>query len=89
MTEVTVRVYGSLNDFLPAHQRQVTWPHVVDSHPSVKDVIESLGVPHPEIDLILVNGILTRVGPRMTTAPRRSGGARCGVQQHHRAIVVG
>ena len=56
MIEVTVRVYGSLNDFLPAHRRQVTWPHVVDGHASVKDLIESLGVPHPEIDLILVNG---------------------------------
>ena len=57
MIEVTVRVYGPLNDFLPAHRRQVTWMHVVDGHPSVKDVIESLGVPHPEIDLILVNGV--------------------------------
>jgi uncharacterized protein with PIN domain/sulfur carrier protein ThiS len=54
---VTVRVYCSLNDFLPAHRRQVTWTHVLDSHPSVKDLIESLGAPHPEIDLILVNGI--------------------------------
>ena len=25
MTEVTVRVYGPLNDFLPAHHRQVPW----------------------------------------------------------------
>ena len=50
MIEVTVRVYGPLNDFLPAHRRQVTWTHGVDGHPSVKDVIESLGVPHPEID---------------------------------------
>ena len=52
-----MRVYGSLNDFLPAHRRQVTWPQAVDGHPTVKDLIESLGVPHPEIDLILVNGV--------------------------------
>ncbi len=25
-------------------------------HPSVKDTIEALGVPHPEVDLLLVNG---------------------------------
>ena len=56
MIEVTVRVYGSLNDFLSPHRRQVTWPQVVDEHRSVKDLIEGLGVPHPEIDLILVNG---------------------------------
>jgi uncharacterized protein with PIN domain len=56
MIEVTVRVYGPLNDFLPAHRRQVPWLRVVDGHPSVKDLIESSGVPHPEIDLILING---------------------------------
>lgn len=55
--EVTIRAYGSLNDFLPARCRQVTRPHVVEGHPSVKDLIESVGVPHPEIDLILVNGM--------------------------------
>jgi len=57
VTEVTVRVYGSLNDFLPLQRRQITWPHVVGRRQSVKDLIESLGVPHPEIDLILANGI--------------------------------
>ena len=56
MTEVTVRVYGSLNDFLPPQRRQIAWLCVVDGRQSVKDLIESLGVPHPEIDLILVNG---------------------------------
>lgn len=54
--EVTVRVYGSLNDFLPPRRRQVAWSQVVGRHQSVKDLIESLGMPHPEIDLILVNG---------------------------------
>jgi len=57
MIDVTVRVYGPLNDFLPADHRQVTWMPVVHGHPTVKDLIESLGVPHPEIDLILANGI--------------------------------
>jgi uncharacterized protein with PIN domain len=57
MIEVTVRVYGPLNDFLPFHRRQVSWPCVVEGQPSVKDLIESVGVLHPEIDLILVNGV--------------------------------
>jgi uncharacterized protein len=57
MTDVAVRIYGPLNDFLPVRRRHVTWTHFVDGHPSVKDVIESLGVPHPEVDLILVNGV--------------------------------
>jgi hypothetical protein len=57
MTEVTVRVYGPLNDFLPLDRRQIEMPCAADSRQSVKDLIESLGVPHPEIDLILVNGV--------------------------------
>lgn len=56
MTAVTVRAYGPLNDFLPARRRQVASRHRVDGQPSVKDLVESLGVPHPEIALILVNG---------------------------------
>jgi uncharacterized protein len=56
MTQVAIRVYGSLNDFLPPQRRQIIWPRVVTGHPAVKDVIESLGVPHPEIDLVLANG---------------------------------
>jgi uncharacterized protein with PIN domain len=55
MAEVVVRVYGPLNDFLPAPRRHVACPHLVEGHPSVKDLIEGLGIPHPEIDLILVN----------------------------------
>ena len=54
---VAVRVYGSLNDFLPSHRRQATWSQVIEGRPTVKDLIEGAGVPHPEIDLILVNGI--------------------------------
>jgi uncharacterized protein with PIN domain len=56
MIEVTVRVYGPLNDFLPPGLRQTGFSRTVDGHPSVKDLIESIGVPHPEIELILVNG---------------------------------
>ncbi len=54
---VWIRVYGSLNDFLPPHRRQVAWRQAVDAHQTVKDLIEAAGVPHPEIDLILANGI--------------------------------
>jgi uncharacterized protein len=53
---VAVRVYGPLNDFLPPDRRRVTSFHVVTGHPAVRDLIESLGVPHPEVDLILANG---------------------------------
>lgn len=53
---VTIRFYAELNDFLPAEQRTITFKHCFKQADSVKDMIESLGVPHTEIDLILVNG---------------------------------
>jgi hypothetical protein len=48
MIEVTVRVYGPLNHFVPAYRRQVPWRRGVDGHPSVKDFIEGIGGPQPE-----------------------------------------
>lgn len=76
MIEVTVRAYGPLNDFLPAHRRHVPWRHGLDDHPAVKDLIERLGIPHPEIDLILVNGVsvsfdyLVQSNDRIAVFPR-------------------
>lgn len=51
-----VRFYAELNDFLPPERRQVAFRHFFYGQPSVKDIIESLGVPHTEVDLILING---------------------------------
>jgi uncharacterized protein with PIN domain len=50
------RFYAELNDFLPAAQRGLEIPYRFDGTPAVKDSIEALGVPHTEVDLILVNG---------------------------------
>ncbi|MCI0420116.1 MAG: Mut7-C ubiquitin/RNAse domain-containing protein [Acidobacteria bacterium] len=56
MFSVHLRFYAELNDFLPRPRRQVTFTHTTNSQAPVKDLIESLGVPHTEVDLILVNG---------------------------------
>ena len=48
--------HGELNFFLPRRHRNKTIEHPFDWQASIKDMIESLGVPHPEIELILVNG---------------------------------
>jgi hypothetical protein len=56
MHVATFRFYGELNDFLPPRYRQVSFPHPIQPGGSVKDAIEALGVPHPEIALLLVNG---------------------------------
>lgn len=53
---LAIRFYAELNDFLPPRRRQVELEHVLTEHASVKHVIETLGVPHTEVDLVLVNG---------------------------------
>lgn len=54
--QITIRFYEKLNDFLPPQRRKVAFTHAFNQAGSVKDLIEGLGVPHTEIDLILVNG---------------------------------
>ena len=49
------RFYAELNDFLPRDKRQKLFAYHFFGNPSVKDAIEAIGVPHPEVDLILVN----------------------------------
>ena len=56
MPGIHIRFYAELNDFLPPHRRQVRFYQQLKERTSTKDAIESLGVPHPEIDLILVQG---------------------------------
>ena len=52
---VKFRFYEELNDFLPDNKKKVPFSHSFTGNPSVKDVIEAIGVPHTEVDLILVN----------------------------------
>jgi uncharacterized protein with PIN domain len=56
MSRVQLRFYEELNDFLAPALRKVAISHVFDRRASVKDMIESFGVPHTEVDIILVNG---------------------------------
>ena len=56
MNRAYVRFYAELNDFLPRERRKVAFSHTFLLSPSIKDAIEGLGVPHTEVDLILVNG---------------------------------
>lgn len=50
------RFYEELNDFLPPARRKTTIGYAFDGHPAIKDPIEALGVPHSEVELIVVNG---------------------------------
>lgn len=72
---VTLRFYEELNDFLPPSRRKTDFDLPVNGRGSVKDLIESTGVPHTEIDLILVNGesvdfsYIVRSGDRISVYP--------------------
>ena len=50
------RFYAGLNDFLSQDRRFVEFEYDFLDIATVKDRIESFGVPHVEVDLILVNG---------------------------------
>ena len=56
MREARFRFHGALNDFLPRRQQQATITCPFNKNQSVKHLIESLGVPHVEVNRIMVNG---------------------------------
>ncbi len=55
MKSIQFRLIGSLNDFLPAKRRNEVIQVTFQGDQTYKHLIESVGVPHPEIDRILVN----------------------------------
>ena len=50
------RFYEELNDFLAPEVRKTAFAVPIDRGRSVKDAIESVGVPHTEVDLVVVDG---------------------------------
>jgi uncharacterized protein len=64
------RFYEELNDYLPAQRRKRSFAHSFEGTPAVKDVIEGLGVPHTEVDLILVDGRSARFLHRLRGGER-------------------
>ncbi|HON80431.1 MAG TPA: Mut7-C RNAse domain-containing protein, partial [Spirochaetota bacterium] len=75
MYRVTIRFYEELNDFLPRQDRKRDIEVSFNGRRSIKDFIESMGVPHVEVDLILVHGIsvdfnyLIQDGDRISVYP--------------------
>ena len=51
----TIRFYEELNDFLPPFKKKCSYTVTPAPGQTVKDLIEAENVPHPEVDLILVN----------------------------------
>ncbi len=75
MQHATFRFYAELNDFLPAERRMTAFSYFFHVGPAVRDAIEGLGVPHTEVDLVLVNGkpedfsYVLRDGDRVSVYP--------------------
>lgn len=56
MSNATFRFYEELNDFLPPERRSGEFSSRFAERATVKQAIEALGVPHTEVELILLNG---------------------------------
>ncbi len=75
MSAARFRFYAELNDFLPDESRGKELTRYFSVSGSVKDFVESFGVPHTEVDLVLANGHLVnfsypvRDGDRVSVYP--------------------
>jgi uncharacterized protein with PIN domain/sulfur carrier protein ThiS len=76
MTTAVFRFYEELNDFLPPARRKREFSARCARAATVKHMIEALGVPHTEVELVLVNGEsvgferVLRDGDRVAVYPR-------------------
>lgn len=68
--EAIFRFYAELNDFLPPDKRQRTLAVPLQEPVSVKHLIEAVGVPHPEVELILHNDVAVDFSSVVTDGDR-------------------
>ncbi|MDB5936655.1 MAG: Twitching motility protein PilT [Massilia sp.] len=76
MVTAIFRFYGELGDFLAPARRQQAFASPCAQAATAKHMIEALGVPHTEVELVLVNGEPSRFdhlladGDRVAVYPR-------------------
>jgi uncharacterized protein with PIN domain/sulfur carrier protein ThiS len=76
MVSATFRFYGELNDFLARERRGHAFTTPCARAATTKHMVEALGVPHTEVELVLVNGEPTGLddileeGDRVAVYPR-------------------
>lgn len=76
MAVAQFRFYEELNDFLAPGRRKRAFAYACARAATVKNAIEALGVPHTEVEVILVNGDsvgfshLLREGDRVSVYPK-------------------
>ena len=76
MVTATFRFYAELNDFIAPGRRGRAFATPCARAATTKHMIEALGVPHTEVDLVLVNGVsagldaMLEEGDRVAVYPR-------------------
>jgi uncharacterized protein len=76
MNYASFRFYSSLNDFLPLNRKQSEFFYSFVDRSTIKDMIEAIGIPHTEIDLIICNSepvdflYMVENGDRFSVYPR-------------------
>lgn len=50
------RFYEELNFFLPQKWQKCDFEYTFKGKPAIKDTVEAIGVPHTEVEILLVNG---------------------------------
>ena len=55
LNHATFRFHYELNDFLPSGKKNSSFVHSFGGSPSIKDIIEAIGIPHVEVNFIRVN----------------------------------
>ena len=76
MVSATFRFYGELNDFLARARRGHAFATPCARAATTKHMIEALGVPHTEVELVLLNGVprglddILEEGDRIAVYPR-------------------
>lgn len=68
----TFRFYEELNDFIARDRRRREFDFDCTTDATIKHVIEALGVPHTEVELILVNGVSVDFSRRLRHGDRVS-----------------
>ncbi len=72
MSVAEFRFYEELNDFLSPSRCKRSFRYAFADNATVKQAIEALGVPHTEVELILVNGVPVDFAHRLEDGDRVS-----------------
>jgi hypothetical protein len=79
MAEVTIHLYGTLNELVPRRKRSKLFHCPADGRTTLKHAIEALGVPHTEVGLVTANGSVVQLdyiiqsGDQVDVYPKISG----------------